>query len=258
MSVPLTVFYCTKCDFNQSFSYGGITRMYQLPNGNKIYAPQTAGWCTKCNSVELILLGLSSYTLEVEIDNLNKRLADINNNRTGENHLSKFEIDEISRIKKNVEEKENYLSVLNGKTSMNSCVECGSNEVFPFHLSPDGVPWPHATSFAHVNCGGQIKKKYLDIRFHFRQQEVIVSPIFMDYSNNPQEDTVNVTTFHGDAFKEFRMHEEVPVELLERLCELLDSCDDKAFDSDAIYQFFLQAKKEYLQKYPDNFLSGFR
>lgn len=249
MSMPLTIFYCTKCDLNDSFSYGGTLRYYKLPDGDKIYAPQTAGWCTKCNSFQVVLLGLSSFALYTEIDNLSRRLAKINKFTSELQSLPKFVEDEIKDIIRKLDEKQKLLSVLKGKTSMHKCTKCDSIEVYPYQLSPDGVSWPDATSYAHVGCGGQIKKKYLDIHFSFITQDVFIEPEFVDYSNKPQEETITISYYY-DNTADFRSIHEVPVELNSIWQKLISDEVQISVSNDRKIELYEQAKSLYYQKYP--------
>lgn len=249
MSMPLTIFYCTKCDFDHSFSYGGTLRYYKLPDGDKIYAPQAAGWCTKCNTIEVVVLGQSSFILNTQVNNLRKRLAKINKGISDFQYIPKFVEEEINDITRNLDEKQKLLSVLNGKTSVHKCTKCGSIEVNPYHFSPEGVSWPDATSYAHIGCGGQIKKKYLDIRFSFVSKDIFIEPEFVDYSNKPQEESITISYYYSNNAT-FRSIDEVPIELNSIWQKLLSYEEQVPVSNDRKFELYEQAKSLYYQKYP--------
>jgi hypothetical protein len=180
MSMPLTIIYCSKCDYSDSISQGGFSYVYQLRNGDKVLAPIQAGWCMKCNKIQIIQCGLSVKSLTDEIGDFNRRLIKIEGIRDIVQMMSKFDIEEAEVIRKKSIKKQKYLSVLDGKDSVHSCIECSSNEVFPMQIAPEGISWPEETTYSHINCGGQFKIKQSEAWFRFVEKDVVIKPVFSD------------------------------------------------------------------------------
>ncbi len=176
--MPLTFIYCSKCDYSDSLSQGGFSYVYQSKNGDKILAPTQAGWCVKCSKIQVIQCGLSVKILRDEIGDLNRRLIKIEGINDIVKMMSKFDIEEAEVIRKKSIKKQKYLLVLDGKDSVHSCIECGSNEVFPMQIAPEGISWPAETTYSHINCGGQLKIKHGEVWIHFLEQDVVIKPVF--------------------------------------------------------------------------------
>lgn len=97
------------------------------------------GWCIKYNSFERIHGGLSPDVLKNEIRILNWKLEKLEAERDVLHIMSKFEINEAENIRELIAKNQNYLYVISGKTSIHTCMKCGSNEVFPMEITPKVV-----------------------------------------------------------------------------------------------------------------------
>ena len=176
MSFPRQIIYCSKCDYEGSYGYDGILYYYELDNGGKIFAPIGAGYCQNCNEIEKIQYGLSVSKLYQEIDELSVRLKETIKKK----FLfirSKNDKREIEKIQYDIKEKKDYLSLLNGIDSYNVCLICGSTDILPLIFSEKDILLPDGLTLEHINCGGELKWKYSDIRFSFVNEDIIIKPV---------------------------------------------------------------------------------
>ncbi len=200
MSVPLRVFYCSKCSFENTFTRQGKSYAYKLRNGDTISAPIEPGWCVICNSVEKIHCGLSPKTLENEIDHLNQELKRILGRKLFFRFHSRYEREEINKIKDKIEKNKKYLSLLDGSSSLHTCLKCGGNEVFPIIFGNGKTAWPDTTSYTHINCGGQIKLKDTSVRFMFKRETIFIEPNFPVIENNSVETSFSINDIPNFSF----------------------------------------------------------
>ena len=182
--MPLFIFYCSKCHYENTVSEGDGLYIYLLDGETRIPAPTSYGWCMKCNCVSKIHLGLSSFNLRNEIKKLNIYLEDVKKIESFDfvpNSKSKYELKQINNILEAIVLKQKYLTILNGKDSLHSCLSCGCKEVFPMEFAPAKILLPFNTNFTHINCGGQIKMKHTDIDgTHFVYAEEELKPVFAE------------------------------------------------------------------------------
>lgn len=181
MSLPLRIYYCSKCKFEQSDIGLGHIYVYKFNDGTKIKVPTMQGWCFNCNKIERIQKGISPSILKSEIERLDNKLKKIKKRLFIP--FSIFEKSEITKIKEEIELKQKYLQLIGDRTSINCCIQCGSINVFPIELSPDSTPIPETTTFTHINCGGNIKMRYEDIRFNIKCTEAELFPRFLSNDN---------------------------------------------------------------------------
>ena len=185
MPKSLFVFYCSKCDYENTVSEGDGLYIYLMDDETILTAPTSYGWCMKCNGVSKIHLGLSSQNLRNEIKKLNSQLDDVKEiNILNLTPKSNYELKQINKILEAIVLKQNYLRVLNGKDSLHLCLSCGSKEVFPMQFAQGNILFPFNTNFTHIHCGGQIKMKHAktDGVCSVYTEEVL-KPVFAEETN---------------------------------------------------------------------------
>lgn len=192
MSMPLCIFHCTKCDFEQSFTRAGAHYVYEKNNGETISAPTCIGWCMKCNEVTLLLTGLNPEILNEEILRNEKIISDdINKRSLIRLNLSEYEKQVKSNLLEEINKKKVYLEILKDKVSVNYCLNCNTTDVFPIFLSPDTFSFPETTTYAHINCGGQLQVKWSDVRMSFKSQQKIIKPLFLNKAHERNEEPLS-------------------------------------------------------------------
>lgn len=186
MSVPYSIFTCSKCKFEQSISYGSKVYYYKLSNEDKITIKRSLGWCFNCKTVTHLHLGLSTDSLQEEILSIKNKIRRIQSSKSFFRSLTKFEKNEIEKLEIKITENQKYLSILNGESTIHSCLECGSAYVFPLNLNSEFASTiPSKTSYLHHNCGGQLMHEYSDFRVSFKTEQVFIKPLLL----KPQKET---------------------------------------------------------------------
>lgn len=243
MSVPATTIYCTKCKFEKSYFHEGTLFNYTLPNGDKIYAPTGIGWCMACNSLVLLQKGLSIIVLKDKIKTLNLELKKLN--KSFLRILSGSKKKRIKNIQFEISQTQKYLSVLNGKSSLHSCIDCGSTNVQSLLVISDEVTLADKSTYFHVNCGGQFKFKSdkSGIRIHYAIEEIDINPVqlpktnsvVLDNDKKPNDNGKNLTT---DDIPNFSFITDVINNLLASERDVLKNQKEKlfGFQNESIFQ----------------------
>jgi hypothetical protein len=182
MPFPLRSYTCSKCDFEQPFNHENVSFYYTTTKGSKIKAPIGPGWCLDCDKIVLLQYGLSSSDLKREIDLLDRILE--KQNKSFFQYLSKTKMDEIKKNRLQVIEKKEYISVLKGKCSVNSCLDCSSLKVFQLPRKVADYNFPDISSLTHINCGGKLIENVEYSSIHVFLSDVYIEPVFISDSNS--------------------------------------------------------------------------
>jgi hypothetical protein len=176
MSIPLIHITCTKCNFSENLSTGGNIYQYELPNGERIRAPVSIGWCRKCNHISHILIGLSYIIIEEEMEELIQNL-NLVKMIIGKSALVEMRIRDLEY---DISKKEKYLLLLNNKTSRHYCIKCGGFDVVPYAYlkGKRGYHTEEVTTFTHALCGGRLKIIETGIRIRYVYRKIIIDPEF--------------------------------------------------------------------------------
>lgn len=251
MSVPSTTFYCTRCDFEKSYFHEGTLFNYTLPNGDKIYAPTGLGWCMNCNTLVLLQKGLSIITLNDELKNLNLELNKLN--KSFLRYLSRSRKKEIKNIQFKIVQTQKYLAVLNGRSSLHSCIDCGCTDILALSIISDELTLSDKSTYFHVNCGGQLKSKVdkSGIRIHFDNEEKDITPVFTQRSipinnKNAEQLIQNKKTITTDDIPNFSFITDVIKNLLDSERNVLTNQKEKLFG--------YQCEKIFMSSFYRNFL----
>lgn len=228
MSRPLSIFKCSKCKFEQSYSYGGKIYYYKLQNGDKIPIKKGPGWCFNCKTVTHLHLGMSSDLLKDEILTLENQIAGIKKKKSIFRSLTKFEKQEIEKFHQIINNNKMYLSVLNNQSSVHGCMECGGLYVFPLNFDSEFTySFPSKTSYLHPNCEGQLLHEYSEFRIRLKTDEVFVSPLFLKTS----KETLSTTSrpIGPDEIPNYEEVTQMISTVLNHERNLLENHQDKLF-----------------------------
>ena len=172
MSLPVTTFYCTGCDFQQGNAGTWGIREYVLPNGVRVPVDWRLGWCEDC-------AGLVAVEVLSEDDRLKDRkeaeaelaahpphpvrhwwqphrfvLNSAWHNRIGEWERARL------RLQGRLDDAHDAVDYIRRRSKPRKCLACGSHRVHA-PLVTNTEPWNDAdqaqrTGFIHPGCGGEL------------------------------------------------------------------------------------------------------
>lgn len=168
MSLSVTTFTCTKCDFKRSDLGTWGTREYVLGNGLRIPLDWRLGWCNDCNglaAVEALSAGRCRKAL-AEAQRSLDRAGSPPVRRWWQPHRFIFrgwwsrKVERWMYYACQVEDCRDALRLALQRTAQPRCLACGSRRV----TAPLVTVWsadsdetkPARTGFAHPGCGGEI------------------------------------------------------------------------------------------------------
>lgn len=165
MSYPVTMYFCTACDFQQGDVCTWGYREYVLEDGVCIPASWKVGWCDVCGGLAAVE-DLSPNQRYQEIDAAQQALAE----QTCSRSLSELTDAELSARQSymgRIDNARNSLKMLSARTSPPRCMSCLSTQVkLPEHLTDLGdnrvAQSPAKRVFLHPNCGGEIQSRIVD------------------------------------------------------------------------------------------------
>lgn len=172
MSLPVTTFYCTGCDFQQGNAGTWGIREYVLPNGVRLPVDWQLGWCEDCAglaSVEVLSeAGRQKDLKEAEAELAAHPPRPIRHwwqvHRYAFNSAWLHRIGEweraLLRLQCKRDDARDALNLIRARSQPPKCLACGSHRVHA-PLVTDEEPWqdhgqPHRTGFFHPGCGGEL------------------------------------------------------------------------------------------------------
>lgn len=192
MSLPVTSYYCTGCDFQQSDAKTWGIKEYVLPNGVRLDVDWKLGWCEDCAG----LAAVESLAPDVRLKELAEAEAELGAlpprpmlhwwqlprfifNNAWHKRAEEWERDRF-RLQSKVDDAQDALEHLKGRKQPPRCLACGSHRVHaPLVTNPE--PWtdptqPQRTGFVHPGCGGELWRREEDIRFALKPSVRRYSP----------------------------------------------------------------------------------
>ncbi|CAG1003277.1 hypothetical protein MTYP_03080 [Methylophilaceae bacterium] len=144
MSWPVTIYYCTACDFRQGDAGTWGRREYVLGSGVHIPVRWCVGWCESCNGIAAI----EDLSHESRIQEYREAQRELHSfaRRSWRQRLfglSKWEKSLRLRYEENMEDAIDALEMLAARKSPPRCLQCLSTQVHvPVKraLSPDEIP----------------------------------------------------------------------------------------------------------------------
>jgi hypothetical protein len=180
MSVPLTVYYCSLCDFKSHSPYNGEHFYYELTNGKRLKAPTSIGWCLNCETLRIIHVGLSPVNIRIDIENSIETIKKENKYMMFKKLLKIYEWRHIEILSDRIRDSFLQLSILADKCSLDNCTTCGSTDVFILDRLPQDTEYSNQTQYCHIGCGGQIRKRVENgLRFINMKQSICLKPRFI-------------------------------------------------------------------------------
>jgi hypothetical protein len=176
MSIYPRTFFCTNCNFEATHPFdGSLIYYYKNSGGDVIYAPTGVGWCSDCNTIVPIQLGISNRILNNEILDSEKQLEKINQNFFSKILQSRKGIQK--GIAFSIKKKRDLLSVLNGNDSIQACLKCNGANVVSLSEDNGKVVLSNKSPFIH-SCGGDIQMKTeKSYRFYIESEGVLIKPV---------------------------------------------------------------------------------
>lgn len=169
MSLPVSTFYCDKCDFEQGNAGTWGMKDYVLASGVRVSVNWQLGWCFDCDGLTAIEdLSLSkceeNYTKRQQIlaeHLLLHRPASMSKTKLSEwENCHYYLTDEMDEV-------QDVIDMLKNRMNPARCLACGSTRVLAdFFTNNDS--WdqsqPKATGSKHPGCGGEIWMKESELR----------------------------------------------------------------------------------------------
>jgi hypothetical protein len=174
MSLPVTKFYCKKCDFEGGDVGTWGMHEYVLPNSVRIPINRLLGWCDDCDqiaSVELFSRTESEKEVQQAEDAVEEHMQLLPRRRWWQLHqfvfywiwkhrVTEWESKQFDLLCKLDDAKDVVVHLQQRKTPPR-CLECGSRKVHaPVVTNSETDEYleekPCATGFVHPGCGGEI------------------------------------------------------------------------------------------------------
>ncbi len=168
MSMPGTLFYCTKCDFEEGDVRTWGWRESVLESGVRISVDHTFGWCEGCGGLAAVE-SLSVEGRSAELKGAEQKLADLGGKPTARWwSLNRFvrparwrkRVENWNYYACSVDDAKDALHMLSVRKNPPRCLKCGSNKIIATILNEksdqiDGAR-PARTGFLHPSCGGEL------------------------------------------------------------------------------------------------------
>lgn len=168
MSMPVTTFYCTNCDFRQGDAETWGSRVYVTSDNRTVQIPRRLGWCKDCGGLASVEIFSESEirdeirTIEMELQTLpsepTRQPLDYLPFSGWKNKVQQWHYKQDQLVGK-LDEATTLLAIIKHRKSPPRCLECGGVRVVA-PLVPDKSFWdkqkPAATGFIHPDCGGEL------------------------------------------------------------------------------------------------------
>lgn len=126
MSWPVTMYYCTACDFEQGDAGTWGTREYVLGSGVRIPVRRHLGWCESCNG----LAAIENLSLKVRIQEYREAQRELSDlSRRWLFGLSKSERSLRRMYEDSMDDAIDALEMLANRKSPPHCLQCLSTQV---------------------------------------------------------------------------------------------------------------------------------
>jgi hypothetical protein len=185
MSLPVTVFYCTECDF-ESGNLGVLgIKEYVLTNGVRIHVPWTLGLCGECNSIcaaetlnkdffknEYSRAKQERHALPLRPVRYWWQLHRFLTNGRWQQEVQRWESDYVKQANK-LADWQDLLRLLDDRKSAPRCLKCGGHHLLAplIRIRSANREMPKYTGSIHPGCGGEIWMKEAEggLRIALRQ-----------------------------------------------------------------------------------------
>lgn len=168
MSLAVTTYYCTQCDFQSGDVRTWGTREYRLPNGVLLPVNKALGWCHDCADIAPI----EDLSVEPWLDDLRRARNKVDESGErpprGKWRLLRFVfptryhriVEDWFSAQCSLDDALDGLELIRMQTRPPKCLTCGSERVHT-PLVTNQEPWaddaePRRTGFQHPECGGEI------------------------------------------------------------------------------------------------------
>lgn len=172
MSLPVTTFYCTGCDFQRGNAGTWGIREYVLPNGVRLPVDWQLGWCEDCAGLAAVEV-LSEDGHQKDLKEAEAELAAhpprparhwwqlpiFVLNSAWQRRIGEWERDRL-RLQCMLDDAHDALDLLRRRSQARKCLVCGSHRVHA-PLITNAELWndpeqPKRTGFIHPSCGGEL------------------------------------------------------------------------------------------------------
>jgi hypothetical protein len=125
MSWPVTMYYCTVCDFEQGDWVTWGTREYVLNSGVRIPVRRQIGWCTSCNGI----VAVEDLSMEIRMQNYRDAQQELSQFSRGMFGFAKHEKPTIRRLEDDSDDAIDALEMLLSRKNPPHCLQCLSTHV---------------------------------------------------------------------------------------------------------------------------------
>lgn len=180
MSWPVTTFYCSNCDFENTDIGSWRAKRYLLPNGVRLDVNWRLGWCDDCAKI-VAVEDLSEDAPRLDLQEAQQKIANQPPQPvrrwwqlhwfifTGiwRKHVDAWEV-AMFQAQSMEDDAASMLGLIRDRKSAPKCLTCGSTHTHA-PLITNEEPWidtaqPKRTGFVHPLCGGDILMQMDDFR----------------------------------------------------------------------------------------------
>jgi hypothetical protein len=160
--MPVILFSCTHCDFEQSDVKTWGCREYVLEDGVRIVMPSRLGWCHACNGL-VAVEDISVKARQEELEKAQKEFANLS--------MWAFRMRRI--LQREIVDLQDILLLQQQREESARCLDCGSTDIdFPSKQpvsEENGSGALFKLNFLHPSCGGTLVAKMSDMRLVLQQ-----------------------------------------------------------------------------------------
>jgi len=159
MSWPVTMFYCSKCDFQQGDVGTWGLREYVLESGVRIPVNWRIGWCETCEGIAAI----EDLSISRRIKDYRKAELQLSQKSRllGHSLLESNNLDRttLRHFEDNMQDAIDALEMLSTRNSPPHCLNCASTQVQVRDHENANNAGDQKAIWLHPNCGGEINTK---------------------------------------------------------------------------------------------------
>ncbi len=159
MSLAVTTFYCTKCDFQSGDVLAWGIKEYVLGNGVRIDVPRALGLCEKCNHL-CAAETLNKDFFKNEYARATQEMHAFLSTGRSQQQVKQWESDYVKQAN-NVADWQDLLRLLDDRKSASRCLKCGGHHLLAplIKFKEEWDDMPKYTGSIHPGCGGEIWMK---------------------------------------------------------------------------------------------------
>lgn len=157
MSWPVTMYYCTACDFEQGDLATWGRREYVLNSGVRIPVGWHLGWCTSCNGI----VAVEDLSMKIRMQNYRDAQWELSKFSRGMFRYSKQDKSMMQRLEDDSEDAIDALEMFMNRKNPPHCLRCLSTHVHELQnpqLNDEALDSPRIFNASNQQTGEQKEK----------------------------------------------------------------------------------------------------